>query len=242
MKGKGVWKNIQKFTRTVADAFDRNSITVGSVKFEVSKLLGNGRQAIVHLGLEPKTGQEVAIRFGYGQSVAFKQEMDFHKRLEGCIGFPKVYGLYTSPEASVLTMDCLGPDIATLSSQRKFSEKTVLKIGIQLLDRVEAMHERGILHKDIKPPNIAIGRHEKEGVIHVFDFGIAQTFVDHRGEHLPNSRSDKLPFGTPLFMSLNIHNREEASRRDDMESVLYTLMCLLYGGHLPWDFLRQGKR
>ena len=233
-------KNIQRLGFTVADAFERKSVCVGPVKFEVKKWLGSGGQAHVFLGSEPRTGDEVAIKFSSTYSLAFRTERDFYKRLEGCEGFPKVYGLYTSPEASAFTMEYLGPDIGKLSRQRRFSLKTVLKIGMQLVDRVEAMHERGIIHRDIKPFNIAIGRHNHK-VIHVFDLGLAKQFVDHKGEHLPDSKSVGNPCGTPEFMSLNVHNREEASRRDDMESLLYTLMYMLYGG-LPWEFLRQGKR
>ena len=200
-------------------------------QFEIRKTLGFGGEGQVYLGLEPTTGEEVAIKVN---RKSLEREMYFYRRLQGFEGFPRAYGLYANPMHSLLTMEYLGPDLLKLSSKKRLSLKSVLMIGMQLVDRLEVLHEQGIIHRDIKPHNIAIGRGENSRLLYLFDLGLAQNYLTPSGQHKPNSREVLIPNGTPYFMSYNVHNCVDASRRDDMEAVGYTLIYLLKG-KLPWD-------
>jgi serine/threonine protein kinase len=74
-----------------------------------------------------------------------------------------------------LLMELIGTDLDDLKKQRKnerISIKSVLMIGLQVVDRLEALHRIGYLHRDVKPDNIAIGLNEKNKVIYLFDFGL----------------------------------------------------------------------
>lgn len=53
------------------------------------------------------------------------------------------------------------------------SVKTILMIGLQMIDRLEALHRIGYIHRDVKPDNLAIGLLEKSKIIYLFDFGLA---------------------------------------------------------------------
>lgn len=91
----------------------------------------------------------------------------------------------------------------------------------QVLDRIEAMHSKGYLYRDVKPSNFMIGENKK--LIYVIDFGLCKRFNKQNcGTHIPERQNKKL-VGTPLFCSLFTHqgqcrfiSNKEQSRRDDL--------------------------
>ena len=79
-------------------------------------------------------------------------------------GVPSIKWFGSEGEYNVLIMDILGPslDDLFLFCRRKFSLKTVLLIADQMLQRLEFMHSRSLIHRNIKPENIVIGIGEKK--------------------------------------------------------------------------------
>lgn len=72
-------------------------------------------------------------------------------------------------------MELIGYDLEEIMGRMKnkhFSLKTVLMIGLQTIDRIEALHTIGYVHRDIKPDNLAIGTKERDNVIYLLDFGL----------------------------------------------------------------------
>ena len=135
-------------------------------------------------------------------------------------------------------MDLLGPTMNDLHKfcGYKFSLKTTLKLGIQLVQRLEHLHDKGYINRDIKPENLTMGLGQACNTVHLIDMGISKRFMSKRsGQHIPYAEGRPL-VGTPCYSSINADKGCESSRRDDLEGLIYTLI-LLHSGFLPWAYL-----
>ena len=139
-------------------------------------------------------------------------------------------------------MELLGKSLEDIfqSQQKKFSLKTVCMIGIQMLDRLEFIHSKNIIHRDIKPDNFVLGLDNKSHIIYILDFGLSKKFRSSRThQHIKFSVNKKLT-GTARYASINALRGCEQSRRDDLEAIGYVLMYFLRGS-LPWQGLHVNK-
>ena len=120
-----------------------------------------------------------------------------------------------------------------IQNHRKVSLLDVCLIGIQIIDRLEFIHSKDFIYRDIKPANFMIGINDPN-VIYIIDFGFCKKFRSSRtGKHiLINNKS--LFSGTIRYASINVLKGKSASRRDDLISLGYMLIFLLKG-ELPWD-------
>jgi len=217
--------------------------------FQLVRKLGSGAFGEIFQGYNAKTNQEVAIKF---ENVNSKHPQLFYEAKlyqyllknttmpEKCI--PQVYYCGMEGDHNIMVMDLLGPSLEDLFNvcNRKFSLKTVLMIGEQMLSRIEFVHSRYILHRDIKPDNFVIGTGKTQHQVYVIDFGLAKRYVGRDGKHIPY-REGKSLTGTARYASVNTHLGLEQARRDDLESLGYVMIYFLRGS-LPWQNMKANNK
>ncbi|XP_057985020.1 casein kinase 1-like protein 7 isoform X2 [Hevea brasiliensis] len=214
-------------------------------KFKLGRKIGSGSFGELYLGVNVQTGEEVAVKL---ESVKTKHpqlhyESKLYMLLQGGTGIPHLKWFGVEADYNVMIIDLLGPSLEDLFNycNRKFTLKTVLMLADQLINRVEYMHSRGFLHRDIKPDNFLMGLGRKANQVYVIDFGLAKKYRDlQTHKHIPY-RENKNLTGTARYASVNTHLGVEQSRRDDLESLGYVLMYFLRGS-LPWQGLKAGTK
>ncbi|KIM24407.1 hypothetical protein M408DRAFT_75982 [Serendipita vermifera MAFF 305830] len=218
-----------------------NSSIIGQ-HFRVGKKIGEGSFGVVFEGVNLLNGQLVAIKFEPRKSDApqLRDEFRSYRTLNGTPGIPQVHHFGQEGLHNVLVIDLLGPNLEDLFDMcdRKFSVKTVAMCAKQMITRVQAIHEKSLIYRDIKPDNFLIGpAGRNSNIIYMIDFGMAKHYRDPKTkQHIPY-RERKSLSGTARYMSINTHLGREQSRRDDLEGLGHVFMYFLRGG-LPWQGLK----
>ena len=151
---------------------------------------------------------------------------------------PNIESFGTSGDYNILIMQLMDKSLEDLINIHKnFSVKTVCLLAFQMMNILQSIHDKHIIHRDIKPDNFVMGNSENNAHLYIIDFGLAKKFRSSRTlVQYPYIKKKKLT-GTARYASIHALEEYEQSRRDDLESVGYVLLYFLRGS-LPWQGLK----
>ena len=218
---------------------DRDPI-IGKIffsKYKAIKKLGEGSFGKVYKA--EYNGENYAIKMEHKtkEQGLLELEATIMSYLKGPnIPYIKSYGY--SGDFNVLVMQLLDKSLEDLINKYStFSSKTVAMLGYQMVNILQYIHDRHIIHRDIKPDNFVMGAKEDNAKLYILDFGLAKKYRSSRTLiQCPYIKKKKLT-GTARYASIHALEAYEQSRRDDLESVGYVLMYFLRG-NLPWQGLK----
>jgi casein kinase 1 len=210
-------------------------------RYTLGDVVGSGSFGKVYIGKSLRTNATVAVKV---EETASKDSTLSHEakilnylRGPGYIPVLRYYGSIADTNTSYLVMNLLGKSLETIKDERSVvSSKDAIEVGIQCIKMLRYIHGKSIIHRDIKPENFLFGLDGKTKQLHMIDFGLAKKFVDSNNNHIVE-RDNRSIVGTMRYISSNVQNGVEASRRDDLISLAYMLIYIQIE-KLPWQGIK----
>eukprot|EP00340_Litonotus_pictus_P008426 CAMPEP_0170523294 /NCGR_PEP_ID=MMETSP0209-20121228/8731_1 /TAXON_ID=665100 ORGANISM="Litonotus pictus, Strain P1" /NCGR_SAMPLE_ID=MMETSP0209 /ASSEMBLY_ACC=CAM_ASM_000301 /LENGTH=412 /DNA_ID=CAMNT_0010811313 /DNA_START=25 /DNA_END=1263 /DNA_ORIENTATION=- len=195
--------------------------------------------------------KEYAIKFEKSnvKSSVIEAEYEILQQLRQGEGVPSIAWTGEYKKYKLMVMDLLGPSLDKyfIFCNKKFNGITTSLLGIEMVKRVQYIHSKGFLHRDIKPNNFMLGKFSKqleslnEKTVYIIDFGLSKEYIDfNTQEHLPFKDGRRF-IGTPRYASIGTHLGYRQSRRDDLESIAYILIYFILG-ELPWQGIKAKSK
>ncbi|KAH7905042.1 kinase-like domain-containing protein [Hygrophoropsis aurantiaca] len=201
-------------------------------RYRLRELVGQGAYGKVYRATDLASGEDVVVKMERidVMPATLEHEYTILRQLEGLTGIPCAHWFGEENKFNALVLDCLGPSLDKFFNNN-CTISAVTTVISQLLHRLQSIHARNFIHRDVKPSNALIG---VGGLVYLIDFSVAMEYRNPK-TRLPYPLRQHLPFvGTPTYASINSHLGYELSRRDDLESLAYT-MIYLFRGSLPWE-------
>jgi len=232
---------------------DINEIVVAS-RFHLISKLGKGSFGVAYKSLDLLTNKHIAIKLERKRDTDSKnnkqrrktcvntREISILERLNGCHRVPQLIWHGNYKQYHVMALELQGMNLSDLYEKngKKFSLQTVIYLLVECILCIEAIHAKGIVHRDIKPQNFIISCNPLSNKLYIIDYGLSSWFINSVNEHI--AFNDKCsPVGTARYASIHNHRGVHQTRRDDLESIGY-MICFFMKGSLPWQGLREAGR
>ena len=202
--------------------------TIIGNKYEIIEEIGSGSFGKVFKGRNIRTNETIAIKVQYKDIMkVLRHEAKIYKYLSDISGVPCLRNFGIDNEFNYLVLDLL--DISL--EHKNILQSECIMYMKSAVDILKSIHKRGVIHRDIKPDNFLLRKCGEKSQLYLIDFGLSSLYIQNN-KHIVEKKDKKL-IGTATYVSLNMHNKIEPSRRDDLESLCYTFISL-YGKELLW--------
>jgi serine/threonine protein kinase len=215
-----------------------------SHKYQITALLGYGAMGVVYEAEHLLLKKKVALK--YMHPALFSDEkilQRFHREAltTASIDHPnalRVIDLEMNHGAPILVTEFLqGQDIEKcLRQEESFPPERMVDLLSQALSALHSAHQRGIIHRDIKPNNLFVSQRNEREHVTVIDFGIAK--ILEPSPDLEGLTTRGTLIGTPAYMSPEQINNKEIDARADVWSIGVVLYQMLFG-RLPFEGANQ---
>jgi casein kinase I family protein HRR25 len=202
-------------------------------KYNLLEQIGLGTFGSIFKAENVRTRELVAIKVEsiLSETKLLKNESIIYQYLKDIDGVPNIKWFGKDNYNYYMVINLLGPSLLSIRENKgNFSLKLTLEIGIKTILLLKIIHDRGLIHRDIKPDNFLLGINNNN--INIIDFGFCKTYVNNN-QHILFGKTSSL-IGSLNYASINAHNFYQLSRRDDLESLGYMLIYL-YLGTLDWQ-------
>ena len=229
------------------NSLSNESLSIGNnYKLYLRNKLGSGAFGDIYKGIKTNNNKKIAIKIEKikkQNNLQLKNETEILSFLQGGLGIPKIYDYIRTSKYNFMIFELLGINLDELFHlyNKKFNNNITIALGLQMIERLEFIHSRHIIHRDVKPENFMIGKGKNDSIVYICDFGLSKRFRDKKtGLHIPY-KNGKHFIGTAVFASIYTHLGIEQSRRDDLESLAYILIYFSKGV-LPWMKVKGKNR
>ena len=206
--------------------------TILGGRYQLVELLGQGGMATIYRAMDTGLGREVALKLLRPE---YLRDPDFSSRFRqeahsaASLSHPNVVTVYDygeDPSGPFIVMEYVdGEDLATILRRNgALPPGQAARIGASVARALQAAHERGLVHRDVKPGNVLIGR---DGRVKVVDFGIARAIAEAHVT-LPGTT-----LGSVHYFSPEQARGESATSSSDIYSLGIVLYEMLTGVR-PW--------
>lgn len=204
-------------------------------KYILYEKIGSGSFGTIYKAKNVRTNESVAIKVESikNGNKLLKNESIIYQFLNDITGIPNVKWFGKDNFNYYMVINLLGDSLQNLKEIRgQFSLKLTIQVGIQIIILLRTLHEKGLVHRDVKPDNFLLGLNDRKSQLNIIDFGFCKSYL-HNDKHILCKKTSNL-IGSISYASINSHNYLELSRRDDLESLGYILIYL-YLGTLDWN-------
>ncbi len=203
--------------------------------YEVLAPLGAGAMGQVYRARDQKLNREVALKILPAQFALDADRLARFKReaqMLAALNHPNIgaiYGFEESNGEQALVLELVdGPTLAELIARRPFRYEEALAIARQIAEALETAHDKGIIHRDMKPANIKIATN---GSVKVLDFGLAKVWDGAPGALVSGAPTltatdlgERAILGTPAYMS----PEQARGRGVDKRTDIWSFGCVLF--------------
>jgi serine/threonine protein kinase/Tfp pilus assembly protein PilF len=217
--------------------------------YEVISLLGEGGMGQVYLALDTRLGRRVALKLlpsSYTHDVERVRRFEQEARAASALNHPNIVTIHEIGQADSLHFIAIefvdGETLRDRMTNRQMSVGESVDVATQVASALQAAHEAGIIHRDVKPENVMLRR---DHIVKVLDFGLAK-LASHEVATVGTELSTKpmvntnpgMLMGTVHYMSPEQARAEDVDARTDIWSlgvVLYELAagCVPFPGETP---------
>jgi len=217
---------------------DQNELALGQVvdgRYRIDSKISRSGMATIYKAFDVRENHQVALKIPhmqYESDVAFFSRFEREAEIGRILNHPNILKFYPPDPAQsrpYIVMELLeGRTLAQLMNDVKpFPIDDALQIGARIADALAHMHEKGVVHRDMKPQNVMIC---KDGTLRIMDFGIARATDMRRLTFVGFTPA----MGTPDYMA----PEQVKGRRGDARTDIYSLGAMLYEmvtGKLPFE-------